>query len=222
MTKSKVICFLALGIAVVFSATAALAQLTVDATGPVRERHRNPTSGRGGSASRRLPLEVAIRVHDRSNDIKEKIDVEFILTNVGETSLTLPISPNPGDLEPKDPSATYTVLYLNVFLTSDQGPKGGRQSTVLSGGAGLYGQPVFPQTLATLAPGESLKVMTQVAVPPAPTAMGARRAVVLVGHAWLYEQTLTPVDNQLTLENKEVGSASSVDYAPSSIFKSTD
>src|SRR5215510_3821922 len=89
----------------------ASAQLIVDATGPVRERRRQPTDGSGGGIGRKLLVTVAIERRSDQQTTGETL-VEFMVTNSGKDRLTVPISPNPGDLEPADPKADYTVSRL--------------------------------------------------------------------------------------------------------------
>jgi hypothetical protein len=195
----------------------ALGQLTIDVTGPVRERQRNPTFGSGGSSGRRLALQVTFEVQASSQDAHGRTYVDFTLTNNGKTSLTLPISPHPGDLEPKDAKATYTVEHLTLYLASETGSKAEKRSTVLPGGANLYGQSEFPETLTILKPGESVKFLTRVAVPhdsgtPSPD------SITLVANAWLYQETIRPMGDQIKSEEEEIGSATSAER-PSALFR---
>src|SRR5258708_40146643 len=74
-------------------------QLTINATGPVRERHRNADVARGGGVGRRISLLVAVQTHSGSPDANGDTQVDFVLTNFGKVDLVVPISPNPGDLE---------------------------------------------------------------------------------------------------------------------------
>lgn len=194
----------------------ALGQLTVDVTGPVRQRQRNPTFGSGGSSGRRLTLRVIVDVHG-SQDAQGRTYVDFILTNSGNADLVLPVSPHPGDLEPSDPKVIYTIQHLTLYLASERGPKGNKRSTVLPGGADLYGQRQFPETLTTLRPGESLKFLTRVTIPHN-SENTVIESVALVGYAWLYKETVRPVGDELKSEEEEIGSASSVE-GPSALFR---
>jgi hypothetical protein len=196
-----------LSASVILLVIAALGQLTVDATGPIRERRREPASGRGGSIGRKLPLQVAIETTGAPPDENGKTVVEFVLRNPGKNDLTLPISPHPGDLEPVDPKASYTGRVLGLFVTSDK-----RQANILSGHAHLYGSDAVPGTLITLAPGESIKVLARVALPrSSPSEPGA---LVFVGHAMLDNETIKTVNWQAIFNRQEIGSASSPEYTP--------
>ena len=201
---------------VVLPAISALGQLIVDVTGPVRERQRNPTFGSGGSSGRRLPLHVTFEVQD-SQDPQGRAYVDFTLTNTSGNNLALPISPHPGDFEPKDAKATYTVQHLTLYLTSETGPKAQKRSIILPGGAHLYGQSEFPETLTILKPGESVKFLTCVAVPHHSVASDLK-PIALVAYAWLYQETIRPMGDQLKSEEEEIGSASSTER-PSALFK---
>jgi hypothetical protein len=85
---------------VLVSCADALGQLTVDATGPIRNRTREATQASGSGVGRKLPLQVAIRISVSAPDASGRTLVEFTLTNSGVKALTLPISPHSADLEP--------------------------------------------------------------------------------------------------------------------------
>jgi hypothetical protein len=201
-----------LSASVILLAIAALGQLTVDATGPIRERRREAGIGQGGGFGRKLPLQVAMKTPGTPPDENGKTVVEFILTNTGKNDLTLPISPHPGDLEPSDPKANYTVQCLGLRITSGKG-----SGTILPGGADLCGRNAFPGTLIALAPGESIRVLTRVALPhisiPGP---GAR---VFVADAILNRETIKIVNGQTVSDMQEIGLASSPEYTPEDLFK---
>jgi hypothetical protein len=202
-----------LGASGLFFATVALGQLTVDATGPIRERHREATSGRGGSVGRKLPLQVAIETTGAPPDENGKTVVDFILTNTGKNDLTLPISPHPRDLQPSDPKARYTVRCLGLRMSSGKAPW-----TIFPGGADLYGRDSIPGTLITLAPGESIRVLTRVALPrnSAPNS----GAGVFVAGAILNGETIKIVNGQTVSDMQEIGSAGSSEYTPEALFRS--
>ena len=141
-------------------AISALGQLTVDATGPVRQRNREATQGRGGGVGRRLPLMITLQTTGSAPDETGKTMLEFILTNTRKTDLTLPISPNPADSEPSDPKILYTVMKLGLRISLSNKP-----GVMFAGGAELYGSAEFPETVANLAPGDSIRVLARVALP---------------------------------------------------------
>ena len=201
--------------------TPALGQLTIDCTGPTHKRAREATSGRGGSASRSIPLKVAAEMRGSSPDANGKTVIAFKLTNNGSRGLVIPTSPSPGDVEPADATASYAVKLLALYVTADTGPKGARRSTLLSGGCDLYGKEESPSTLATLAPGASVEVLMLIDPPPPPA--NRPNQIVFVAHAWMYNQTMKALGSgRFFADNREVGSASSADYSPSILFKTTD
>jgi len=203
-----------IAMSIAFSPIAALGQLTVDATGPVRHRVREATMGRGGGVGRKSPLHVAISLVGDGHE-NGKVEVEFTLTNTGKDGLTIPISPNPGDLEPADPKATYTVKRLGLYVTSDK-----RREEILPGRVHLYGSSAFPGTLVTLSPNESVHVLVLVGL-PRPLGTESSTAT-LVAHAALYDETIETVGGQTLSDMHEIGSASSQEYTLQSLFKSSE
>jgi hypothetical protein len=206
---------LKLSMLAVLSSTLALSQMTVDATGPVRERQRNAMAGHGGSIGRNLPLRVTIEIQGPSPNSAGKSVVEFTITNLGKTDLTIPISPNPGDLEPSDPKASYTGMFLGLRVTSGRAP-----GTILSGGADLYGSHSFPGTLITLTPSESIQVLALVTFPP--VSPPESNADVFVADATLNSETIKMVNGQPLLDMQNIGSARSQKYTSQSLFKSSE
>jgi hypothetical protein len=212
--KSSQVCFLSLALWLAFPPALSLGQLTVDATGPVRRRTREPTIGRGGSFARKLPLLVTITaLGGWDND--DKIKVEFTLTNAGKDVLTLPMSPNPGDLEPPKQTASYSVKRLSLFVTSDK-----RRVKILPGQTHLYGSVAFPGTLLELASGKSVRVLALVAIPRPSVTESA--PPTLVAHAALDDETIRTIDRQILSDAQEIGSASSLEYTPQSLLKSPE
>ncbi len=177
----------------------------MDATGVPRARLRNPTVGHAGSIGRHLPLRVAaefVRFLPAGNGVAE---VAFTLTNSGENPLVIPVSPNPRDLEPSDPKASYRLKNINLYITSDR-----RQESVLAGGARLYGSEAFPSTLVMLASQKSLRILARVTLPPVLADHSSE--AVFVAHAVLNDQTMGMVGGQISEDTKEIGSAVSPEY----------
>jgi hypothetical protein len=199
---------LLLSASVIFLITSTLGQLTVDATGPIRESQREEASGRGGSSGggigRKLSIQVAVETTGAPADENGKTVVEFTLTNSGKTDLNVPISPHPGDFEPADPKASYKVEMLSLFITSNK-----KATDILSGSAHLYGSDAVPGTLLSLATGESIRVLLRVAFAKSSTSVGE---VVFVGHATLNNEAIKMVNGQTVLEFQEIGSAASPEY----------
>jgi hypothetical protein len=185
---------------VLVSAAPSLGQLTVDATGPIRNRTREATRSSGGGVGRKLPLQVAIKATISAPDENGRTLIEFILTNSGAKALTLPVSPHSADLEPSDPRVAYTVLTLGlrVFL-------GKKPGVIFPGGADLYGSVSVPATVVTLAPGDSIRVLTKVA-------MSGSESETFVATASLNNETLRTVKGELLLESQEIGFATSGEY----------
>jgi hypothetical protein len=205
------------GASVTFFSMAASSQLTVDATGPIRQRLRPEGVMRAGSIGRKLPLQVSIEVHGTSRKDNGITEVDFILTNSGKDNLVIPISPHPGDLEPANPKITYTVKNLSLFVASH---KHERFESSLAGGAHLYGNEALLGTLFTLAPGRSVRVLTRVAVPPI-SATDQDGTVAFVAHVMLDEETISMVDGQPFTDSHEIGSAQSLEYPPQIFLKTS-
>ena len=206
--KQKTTSLFGLIAAIALSAVYALGQLTVDATGPLRDRLRRPTAGHGGSIGRELPLKLAVEVLGGSPDPAISTEVQFILTNSGKNPLTIPVSPNPGDLEPADPKVRYSVRVLSLYITTDR-----KREKKVPGGVELYGNRGWPGTLMSLAPGESVRVLARVALPPIPIP-DQDSGMVFVGHAILDNQAVHTVDGQTFEDTQEIGSATSTEFTP--------
>lgn len=187
------------------SSLAAMGQLVVDATIPARGLLRNPTAGRSGSIGRKLPLLVVLGPEGPVPDKNGMPGVVFTLTNTAKTEMTLPISLHPRDLEPSDPSTSYTVEVLSLYVTSDKG-----QDSTPSGRIDLYGSTSSPATLAKLGPGESIRVLTRLSLPP---------EEILVGHAVLDHQTVRTSNGQTTEDTEERGFALSAKYKRPSFYR---
>src|SRR5258708_2005563 len=182
----------------------ASAQLTVDATGPIRERRRPPTAGSGGTMGRKLPISLAIEIRDAQPSATGDSLVLFVLTNSGRDKLTVPISPHPGDLEPSNPGANYALSRLSLYITTSDRA----QSHALLPGTNLYGNQAFSGTLATLAPGESLRVLVRVKLLVEPSKPGTS-APVYVAHVILSTETIKTISGRTVSDTREIGSATS-------------
>lgn len=195
-------CRLVVGFAMLFS-TGLLAQTVIDATVPIRKRLRNPTAGQAGSIGRKLPIQMALEFPSPKSNSNGTVNVVFLLTNIGQTSLTLPISPHPGDFEPHDKNQAYTVQHLHLYVTWNRVP-----DSVLPGGADLYGNETHPETLLTILPGKAVRVLAKFKVPKesAPEQGGA---ALIVAHAVLDLEALKTVGGQTLLNSDEIGFSSS-------------
>lgn len=184
-------------------------QVAVDATGPVRERTRVASMGRGGGVGRVLPLRVAIEAPVISADENGKMLVEFVLTNSGRNNLNLPISPHPGDLEPSDQKAAYTVTTLGLWVGLSRRP-----GVVFPGGAELFGNAAHPGTMVTLAPDQSIRVLARVALPRESS------AEPFDAGASLNNETIKDINGELVSDSRELGFARSQQYTLRQLLKS--
>lgn len=188
-------------------------QLEVDATGPIPGRVRTPTAGRSGSLGRKLALQVVMETTGSPPNDSQMTTVRFTLTNTSKTVLTLPISPHPRDLEPSDPSTSYSIEVLSLYVTS-----GKKQDSMLRGRADLYGRHTSPESFVKLAPGESLRVLTQIEFPH-PKDPSEATEEIFVGHAVLDDETVKSLGDQTVEDSQELGAASSVEYTTRSLNK---
>jgi hypothetical protein len=109
-------------------------------------------------------------------DENGKTLVEFILTDVDKEALMLPTSLHPGDLEPPDPKSEYSVMQLDLGISQSKKPV-----VIFPGGADLYGSTSVPGTLIRLAPGESIHVLTKIALPTSNDKRGEEQRFVATG-----------------------------------------
>ena len=193
---------------VALSSLSARAQLTVDATNPTHGGWENVTAGRGGGVGRKLPVQLAIEVQGTPfNAANGRTTLDFVFTNSGKGDLTVPISPHPEDIHS---TGSYTTLAF--YVTSDK-----RGEKMLQGGPDrhnpyiiLFGSRSFPATLATLTPGNSNRVRTELAIPQ--TSAANPTATVFVAHAMMDDVTVTTVNGQPVSNSKEIGIAASSEY----------
>lgn len=206
--------YLATCASVIVLAVTSMAQLTVDATGPIRSRKREATEGRGGGVDRKLPIQVIIESNVAAPDGEGRRLVEFVLTNSSKGDVVLPISPHPGDLEPADSKVAYTVMRLSLGISLSKKP-----GNIFPGGADLYGTTSVPATLINLAPGNSIRVLARVALPEL-SISGPGQA--FDASASLVNETITMTKGQILSDSKEIGFARSPDYTIESLPRSRD
>jgi|SRR5579872_2538627 len=191
--------------------TRGVSQLTIDATGPVRQLKHEPTSGRGGVVGpRRLSLRLSINVPSAVRDAAGTSLVEFILTNTGTSPITLPTSPNPGDFEPPDPATPYSVMVLGLNIS-----RKGKPGSFLKGGAILFGNESISESVARLAPGNFMHILARVALPE----REGQGAEEFVADASLTNQTIKTESGKLVSDSQEIGYAQSEEYSFNSLLQ---
>jgi hypothetical protein len=201
---------------VIVLAATAVAQLTIDATGPIRARKREATEGHGGGVGRKLPLQVNIESNASAPDANGRTLVTFVLTNSGKGEITLPVSPHPGDLEPEDPKASYTVMRLGLGISPSRKP-----GVIFPGGAELYGSMAGPGTLINLAPGDSIRILALVALPEVGGSVSGPEEA-FDATASLVDETIRTALGRTFSDSREIGFARSHEYTIKSLLRSRD
>ncbi len=181
---------------VLFASMSSYAQ-TVDARGPNREATTRVDAGHGGSIGKKVPVSVSVEVPHSAANSDGTYDVVFLLTNIGDTDLVLPISPHPRDFEVGDPPKSYSVKHLSLYLTTDKQPE------VALWGAHLYGNPTVQMSLTTLRAAATLRVLAKLSIP---SDIG-RRSVT--AHVVLNVEMIKSENGGLSADSEEIGSAHS-------------
>jgi hypothetical protein len=202
--RAATVRLLALAAAIGYIPIAGIAQLTVDARGPIRERKRESDFGRGGGVGRKIPLLVAVQVRGSLPDASGEVEILFTLTNPAKEALMIPFSPNPGDLEPSDPNSDYSVEDLALSISEVNGTHRPLTMTV------LFGRPEVRGTLIALAPGQSMRVLARVKL-PSPSPAGPN-AMTLIAGAALSNEIIKTVKGQRISDLQEIGSARSTPF----------
>ncbi len=200
---------LSLGCLISILSGLAFAQMTINATGPIHERKRQPSSGSGGSSGYKLPIQISLERKDIPTCGDNRVTINLTLINQGSKEIEIPISPNEGDFEPKDPKVSYSVKALKLYLTLDTTDRATRQRAIVPGGTTLFGSAAIQQTLISLAPKKSINVLTCVSLP----ARNVTSSRVIVGRLELENETISTVQGQTSSETREIGSAESQDYS---------
>jgi hypothetical protein len=166
---------------------------------------------------------VAVEVHGGPSSEDGKRVVEFILTNSGKEGLRIPISPDPGDVEPAE--GNYSLRVLALYMTSCDSPSEwpcaiATRQKMLPGGAWLYGNEESA-TLVTLAPGDSIRVRAHVKLPAA-RGRDRKKTDIFVARANLVVQAVTTVDGKSYRDdNEDLGSANSPEYTLEALLNSS-
>jgi hypothetical protein len=170
---------------------------TVDARGPNREATTRVDAGHGGSIGRTLQLSISVEVPHSTANSDGTYDVFFLLTNIGDTDLVLPVSPHPRDFEIDDPTKSHSVKHLSLYLTTDKQPE------LALWGAHLYGNPTVSVSLTTLKPAATLRILTKLSMP----SDTGRRSVT--AHAVLNVEMIKSRNGEAFADSEEIGSAHS-------------
>lgn len=201
-------------IIVVLFSVGAPAQLIIDATGP-HKSSRKTTHGSGGGIGRKVPLQVAVVTQSSVPRDSGRMVVEFILTNSGEQGLDIPVSPDPDRVDPSSSTATYSFRSLSLSMREEGAMQEAERA--VPGGAILYGNDKSA-TLVTLGPGDTIKVLVEVALP---TDSGAdQKGPTLRAWAAVDDVTITTVNGETSWDSREVGYATSPSYTLQALFKS--
>lgn len=197
----------------------ASAQLSIDATGEHKETKRTATAS-CGSIGRKLSVQVAVRFPAGLASAKGKTIAEFTLTNSGREHLSIPISPDPDQVEPD--SDAYSLRWLSVHITScsskQELPCANRiEQFRIKGGAQLYGSE-DSSTLLLLAPGESVLIQAEVSLTPNADRNGT---AIYVAHAMLSDEQVTTIAGKKVRKCVGVGvmSATSGEYTLEAMLK---
>ena len=214
---SRLLSLFGFGVVILFGLSAP-AQLTVDATGPHKSADFGTTGGSGGGVGRKLPLHVGIKVVGAPFNASDgKTVVEFTLTNFGRKDITIPVSPDPEDLETAD-----SFRELALFITSDKRFEVRLQTGTHPGECfiKLYGSHTLSWTLATLAPGASVRVRAEVALPHISGI--AATNTLFVAHAVMNENNIKNVDGKRVMVSREVGASMSREYTPQALLGASE
>jgi hypothetical protein len=170
---------------------------TIDARGPNREALTRVETGHGGSIGRKLQVSISVEVPPSAANSDGNYDILFLLTNIGDTDLVLPVSPHPRDFEVGDPPNSYSVRHLSLYLTTDKQPESALW------GAHLYGNPTVHGSLTTLRPTATLRVLAKLTKP------SASRGHSVTAHAVLNEEMIKSRNGDVSADSEEIGSAHS-------------
>lgn len=202
-------------VTMVLLSCSARAQVTIDATGPTHGAWNNIKAGRSGGTGRKLPLQVTIAVNGTPfNASHGRTVLDFTLTNSGKQNIRIPVSPNADEL-----NSVKSFRQLWLYVTSDT-----KYEKVLNGGGdphspfiNLYGSDAVPSTLTTLAPGDSIRVRAEVALPQVSGADSGSTA--FVAHAMMYDKTIKNIAGKPFMDSLEIGMATSPQYRLQTLLK---
>jgi hypothetical protein len=196
-------------LAVLLLAAAMQGQLTIDARQPAQARAQHISATRGSSVGRKIALQVSA-VASGGWDEEGKVEVDFVLTNIGKEPLGVPVSTHPAGSETAELKPGYTEECLSLHILPRKRPAG-----ILAGGATLYGTTGDAASMVTLSEGESIRVLTRVALPQ----KAAPADETLVAIASLGKETIIAEGGQLISDLQDIGSAYSREYTLASLLE---
>jgi len=166
ITRCARLGLIAAGVALAASTILAQEVGYLDLTDSVpRERMRSPNGGTGGfcggggSASTAIP-EITLRlvsVDKRAYSMGEEVTFEIRVENTGKESVEIPWTPHLGDLEPGDPTQSYTYRSAVVILNLTDPDS--HHSFDLYGN--FYGSTDVPGTIQEVRPSQSVLIRTR-------------------------------------------------------------
>jgi hypothetical protein len=106
----------------------------------------------------------------------QPFEVEFRFVNTGRLPITIPVSPNLSDLQPREPTAPFSYLDLGLVVRV-------RNETGSTGYVQLYGAVDQSGTTRVLRPGEWIRVKARLRLNPVPANCGL---LVLVPGFWMH------------------------------------
>jgi hypothetical protein len=127
-----------------------------------------------------------LRVSPTEIDPAKPFEAEFRVLNTGRVSIDLPVSPHLSDLQPDDPSLTFS--YFSLALVTEMLVEPNVESRGL-GFVQLYGSPDHEGTMITLQPGEWIRVKANIRLNTWPSKPSAAR---VYGALWLRKNTYRP------------------------------
>jgi|GEM_PF-3269806 len=139
----------------------------------IRQRLREPSSGTSGGgigwteghAPARQPMTLSLEILGPSEFARgESFDYEVRIQNVSAEPLALPWDPNPADVEPSDPHASYQYQTAAVVL---QGKLRESGPVTLNGSVLLSGSPSIAYTTIKLDPGQWVRIKGRATAAPA-------------------------------------------------------
>ncbi|MGH9897257.1 MAG: hypothetical protein ACRD4L_00190, partial [Pyrinomonadaceae bacterium] len=104
----------------------------IDATGEQKQFSRKVVSGSVSTTHNPLPVQLQVLAYDSKVKQGGSLLVDFVITNDGPQPISLPVSVDPGKVEPRWPAPrSFKSLFLYAAT----------HESLLKGEASLYGAP---------------------------------------------------------------------------------